>query len=179
MVVRLLSAYVEIEEHCRLNFGAVVGHLIFTIKNSRRRGTFLIDLTLIWVSGSKCRRQPPFAEGLEDAMSRESISIIVTIVVIALMFAWVPLVNFVCPPGWSSAEKPSSEEKEREKRKQGQSLQREPSAESTLQKAAPVSRLSSRRLRDQSRDLCEAISARGERGAARSQSTSYISSVQQ
>jgi hypothetical protein len=122
--------------------------------------------------GQLCRRQPPFAEGLEDAMSRESISIVVTIVVIALMFAWVPLVNIVCPPGWSSAEKESSEEKEPEKRKQGQSLQREPSAEASPQNAAPVSRLSSRRLRDQSRDLCEAISARGQRGGARSESTS-------
>ena len=112
-------------------------------------------------------------------MSKESISIVVTIVVIALMFAWVPLVNFVCPPGWSSAEKSSSDEEEREKAKHGQLLQRDTSPETTPQKAAPVSRLSSRRLREQSRDLCEAISARGERGMARSQSTvSRISSVQ-
>jgi hypothetical protein len=109
-------------------------------------------------------------------MSRESISIVVTIVVIALMFAWVPLVNLVCPPGWSSTEESSSEE---EKQKRGQSLHREPFPETPPQKGAPISRLSSRRLRDQSRDLSEAISARGERGATRSQPTSYISSANQ
>lgn len=99
-------------------------------------------------------------------MSKESISIIVTVVVIALMFAWVPLVNFVCPPGWSSKETSPDEEKERERGKE-----RQPPQQTGRPVAVPRSGLSSKRLRDQSRDLCEAISARGERGTARSQSS--------
>ena len=104
-------------------------------------------------------------------MSKESVSIIVTVVVIALMFAWVPLVNFVCPPGWSSKETSPDEENERE---------RQPTQQMRPPAAVPSSSLSSKRLRDQSRDLCAAISARGERGTARSQSSvSQISSASQ
>jgi hypothetical protein len=99
-------------------------------------------------------------------MSKESISIIVTVVVIALMFAWVPLVNFVCPPGWSSKETSPDEEKEREKGKERQRPQQTGPAA-----VVPTSGLPSKRLRDQSRDLCEAISARKGRGTARSHSS--------
>jgi cytochrome c oxidase assembly protein Cox11 len=50
-------------------------------------------------------------EALEKIMTT-----IITIAVIAIMFAWVPLLNYICPPGWSSA--PTSEEKkERETRR--------------------------------------------------------------
>jgi len=131
-------------------------------KNNRPGGTFLAALTPIGVSVSTAGVDLRFTEALEDVMSRESISIIVTVVVIALMFAWVPLVNFVCPPGWSSKEKAQDEEKDRK---------RQPAQPMRPPEMVPSSRLSSKRLRDQSRDLCAAISARGERGTARSQST--------
>jgi hypothetical protein len=99
-------------------------------------------------------------------MSKESISIIIAIVVIALMFAWVPLVNYVCPPGWSSKETSADEEKEPDSVKE-----RQPQKRTGRPDAVPVSGLSSKRLREKSRDLCEAISARRDRGIARSEST--------
>jgi hypothetical protein len=108
-------------------------------------------------------------------MSKESISIIIAIVVIALMFAWVPLVNYVCPPGWSSKETSADEEKEQDKVNE-----RQPPKRTGRPDAVPVSGLSSKRLREQSRDLCEAISARRDRVTARSESTaSQIPSASQ
>ena len=99
-------------------------------------------------------------------MSKESISITVAIVVIALMFAWVPLVNYVCPPGWSSKETSADEDK-----KPDRVNERQPPKQTVQPDAVQVSGLSSERLRKQSRDLCEAISARRDRGLARSEST--------
>jgi hypothetical protein len=109
---------------------------------------------------------PRLKEALEDVMSKESISIIIAIVVIALMFAWVPLVNYVCPPGWSSKETSADKEKE-----QDRVNERQPPKRTGRPDAVPVSGLSSKRLREQSRDLCEAISARRDRAMARSEST--------
>ena len=82
-------------------------------------------------------------------------SIIVTVGIIALMFAWVPCLNLICPPGWRSEKEESSEKKQDE----------------TREKKAPVSSLSSRRLADQSRDFLHALSARGEREMPRSQAS--------
>ena len=108
-------------------------------------------------------------------MSKESISIIVAIVVIALMFAWVPLVNYVCPAGWSSKEGSRDEEKEQERVNE-----RQPPKRTGHPDAVPVSGLSSKRLREQSRDLCEAISARRDRAMVRSEQTaSQIPSASQ
>ena len=90
----------------------------------------------------------PLLEAVEDVM----LNIIITVGIIALMFAWVPCLNLICPPGWRSEEE-SSEKKQDE----------------TREKKAPVSSLSSRRLADQSRDFLHALSARGEREMPRSQ----------
>ena len=48
-------------------------------------------------------------------MSADSIHIIITIGIIALMFAWVPLVNIICPPGWKSGGESSTENSTKKK----------------------------------------------------------------
>jgi len=78
--------------------------------------------------------------------------IIITVGVIALMFAWVPFLNLICPPGWKSVEESPAETKRDEPRG-----------------TASVSSLSSSRLADQSRDFLHALSARGELEKPRSQ----------
>jgi hypothetical protein len=91
-------------------------------------------------------------------MSANSIHIIVTVGIIALMFSWVPFVNRLCPPGFRSREKT---EKKGDDTRPGPSLQHAASPPANAPRPAPVSSLSSRRLADQSRDLLNAISARG------------------
>ena len=86
-----------------------------------------------------------------------SINFIVTVGIIALMFAWVPFLKLICPTGWGQAE--SSSEK-----KQGE----------TRPRTASVSSLSSRRLASQSHDLLHALSDRGGRGVPRSQTEMHI-----
>jgi hypothetical protein len=80
-------------------------------------------------------------------MSEDSIPILITVGIVALVFASVSFLNAFCPRGWRSAEKAFTEKKQ----------------------AASVSTLSSQRLADQSRDFLRALSAREERGIPRSQ----------
>ena len=84
-------------------------------------------------------------------MSSDSIHIIITIGIVILMFSWVPFVNIICPPGWRSV-KPS-EEKEDEKQQQKASMSRRPS----------------RRAANQSQEILQALSTRGNRQIPRSQ----------
>jgi hypothetical protein len=81
-----------------------------------------------------------------------SINFIVTVGIIALMFAWVPFLKVICPSGWGPGGS-SSENKQGE----------------TRPRTASVSSLSSRRLAKQSHDLLHALSDRGGRGVPRSQ----------
>jgi hypothetical protein len=127
--------------------------------------TFLFDLPHIGMPA--CRSGWPQFEAREGVMSSDSIHIIITVGIIALMFSWVPFVNVVCPPGFRSTEK--TEKKEREPRQQRPSLQSVAAPPASPAHRAPVSSLSSRRLADQSRDLLNAISARGEREIPRPQ----------
>jgi len=55
-------------------------------------------------------------------MSEDSIHNIIAIVVLVLMFSWVPLVNVVCPPGWRSTKESSTEKKERGRHQERQPL---------------------------------------------------------
>jgi hypothetical protein len=80
-------------------------------------------------------------------------SIIITVGIIVLMFAWVPFLYLVCPRKWRPDEESSPEKKQSE----------------TQQRTASVSSLSSKRLADQSGDFLHALSTRGERKISRSQ----------
>jgi hypothetical protein len=86
-----------------------------------------------------------------------SINFIVTVGIIALMFAWVPFLKLICPTGWG----PTGSSLEKMHRKQ---------QGETRPRTASVSSLSSRRLANQSHDLLHALSDRGGRGVPRSQS---------
>jgi hypothetical protein len=81
-----------------------------------------------------------------------SINLIVTVGIIALMFAWVPFLKLICPTGWGPTGSSS------EKKHHGE----------TRPRMASVSSLSSRRLANQSHDLFHALSDRGGRGVPRS-----------
>jgi hypothetical protein len=83
-------------------------------------------------------------------------SIIITVGIIVLMFAWVPFLDIICPRGWRSDEESSPEKKQSE----------------TRQRTASVSSLSSKRLADQSGDFLHALSTRGEQEIPRSQASS-------
>ena len=76
-------------------------------------------------------------------MSADSIHVIITVGIIALMFAWVPFLHVICPSAWR-VEEPPAEEKEKEVRKQ----------------KASVAPLSSGRLAEQSREFLHALSTR-------------------
>lgn len=115
--------------------------------------TFLRDLTLIWVAANLCG-SPQF-RGREDIMSADSIHIIVTVGIIALMFSWVPFVNGLCPPGFRSREKTGKKSYDARPETSPQHAASPPA------NPAQPSSLSSRRLANQSRDLLNAISARG------------------
>lgn len=91
-------------------------------------------------------------------MSADSIHIIITVGIIALMFSWVPFVNGLCPPGFRSKEKTGKKDHDT---RPGPSPQHAASPPADPPRRAPASSLSSRRLADQSRDLLNAISARG------------------
>jgi hypothetical protein len=108
-------------------------------------------------------------------MSADSIHIIITVGIIALMFSWVPFVNGLCPPGFRSREK--TEQKSHDTGR-GPSPQH---AASRPANSAQPSSLSSRRLAGQSRDLLNAMSARGrsDAGAPRIPQTSVEKSLSQ
>jgi hypothetical protein len=116
--------------------------------SSGMRVPFALRFTHIGVPGNSSGPSLSL-EAQEDVMSDDSIHLIITIGIIVLMFAWVPFVNIICPPGWRSAEKSSTEEE------QGETRQKTPSVSS-------LSSLSSRRLADQSRNFLHALSARQE-----------------
>ncbi len=85
-------------------------------------------------------------------MSNDTIHVIITIGIIALMFSWVPFINVICPPGWRSEERSSAKKKDNE-------VQRD---------KASVSSLTSRRLAEKSRDFLNALSSREGQGMPRS-----------
>lgn len=89
-------------------------------------------------------------------MSEDSISIIITVGIIALMLASVLYLNVIYRVRRRPAEESHTE------RQQDEAWQQRASASS-------LSSLSSRRLADQSRDLLHALSTRGERANPRSQ----------
>jgi hypothetical protein len=97
-------------------------------------------------------------------MSEKSIPLIITVAIIALMFSWLQVLNFAFPH-WHRALK--------RRRMKMMNLIRDKRGRVTFQtipvQAVAVSSLSSRRLADQSRDLRQALYAREERGASRSQ----------
>jgi hypothetical protein len=102
-------------------------------------------------------------------MSEQSIPLIVTAAAIALMFGWVQVLNFACPH-WRRALKRRRLKIMNPKRNRRDRRIDAPSHRATAQ-AAPSSSLSSRRLATQSRDLLQAISARGDGTASHSHST--------
>src|SRR5580704_9514528 len=89
-------------------------------------------------------------------MSEGSISILITVGIIALLFAWVSFLSTVWPAGWRLAEKSSKGKKQGETRRQAASV-------------SSLSSRSSRRLEDQSRDFLYALSARGGRETPRAE----------
>lgn len=91
-------------------------------------------------------------------MSDDSIHLIVTIAIIALMFAWVPFVNVICPPGWRSTRPSEKKETQPETQSLPQARPKRPVAV----EAAPVSSRS-RRHAEQSRELLQAMGSRGDR----------------
>ena len=91
-------------------------------------------------------------EAQEDVMS---INLLITVGIIALLFAWVPFLKLICPAGWGPAGRSSPEKMQDE----------------THQRTSSVSSLSSRRLANESHDLLNALSARGGRGVPRSHAT--------
>jgi hypothetical protein len=102
-------------------------------------------------------------------MSDRSIPLIVTVAILALMFAWVQLLNFAFPR-WRRFLKRRLLRSMRIKRSRKHGSFRILSDQSITDRQASVPR-SSRSLKDQSRDLFQALSAVGERGVSRSQPT--------
>lgn len=101
-------------------------------------------------------------------MSEESISLIITAAVIALMFAWVPLLNCFRSPRGKSTETSSAQKGEHETQQDRYPIKVIPYP--TIPAGAVlVSSLSSQRLREQSRDLHQALSARDSGAVSRSQ----------
>ena len=76
-------------------------------------------------------------------MSADSIHVVVTIGIIAVMFAWVPFLHVVCPSAWRVDEQP-----------------KEKKPEETRQQKASVAPLSSQGLAEKSRDFLQALSTR-------------------
>jgi hypothetical protein len=89
-------------------------------------------------------------------MSDDTVHVLVTVGIIALMFAWVPFLNVLCPPGWRSAVKSSKEKTDEGRRRETTS----------------VSSLTSRHLANQSRDFLEALSTRGGQKVSHAQNES-------
>ena len=102
-------------------------------------------------------------------MSEQSIPLIVTAAAIALMFGWIQVLNFACPH-WRRALKRRRLKIMNVKRNRRDYRIDAPSHRATAQEA-PRSSVSSRRLANQSRDLLQAISAKGDRAASHSHST--------
>ena len=101
-------------------------------------------------------------------MSDSSIPLIVTVAILALMFAWVQLLNFAFPRWRRSLKRRLLRSMHLHRGRRHGSL-RIPSHQSTTDRGGSVSR--SRRLKDQSRDLLQALSAVGERAVSRSRPT--------
>lgn len=76
-------------------------------------------------------------------MSADSIHVVVTVGIIAVMFAWVPFLHVICPNAWKIDEPPA-----------------EKKPEEARQPKASVAPLSSGRLADQSREILHALSTR-------------------
>src|ERR1700734_179126 len=87
--------------------------------------------------------RPPF-EAREGAMSADLIHVVVTIGIIAVMFAWGPVLHIICPSAWRAHEPP-----------------KEKQPEETRQQKDSVAPESSQRLAKQSRDFLHALSTRG------------------
>jgi hypothetical protein len=102
-------------------------------------------------------------------MSDRSIPFIVTIAILALMFAWVQLLNFAFPR-WRRSLKRRLLRSMHLHRGRRRASFRTPPRQSNADRGASIPR-SSRRLKDQSRDLLQALSAVGERAVSRSQPT--------
>jgi hypothetical protein len=73
-------------------------------------------------------------------MSADSVHVLVTVGVIALMFAWVPLLRIVCPNAWRVEDSPKEKKKD--------------------EKRPSVAPLSSRRFAEQSKEFLHALSTR-------------------
>jgi hypothetical protein len=99
-------------------------------------------------------------------MSDKSIPLIVTVVILALMFAWVQLLNFAFPR-WRRSIK-----RRLLKRMYLQRAKRRPNHRVSSRQSNPDhAPLSSHRLKNQSRDLLQALSAIGDRAVPRTQPT--------
>ncbi len=103
----------------------------------------------------------PQVELSGEGMYEESIHIVVTAGIIALMFAWVPILGAIFPPAWKPSERPCKGASSQRKRRY--------SARSQPVSVAP---LRSPRFSKQSREILEALSSRGERESSRSQAVS-------
>ena len=102
-------------------------------------------------------------------MSDDSIHLIVTIAIIAVMFAWVPFVNVICPPGWRSTRPSEKKEQEAQPEKSlPQARPPKPAQRAAPTQATPLS-TRSRRHAEQSRDLLQAMGSRGDREVVRPQ----------
>jgi hypothetical protein len=103
-------------------------------------------------------------------MSEKSIPLIIAVATIALMFGWLQVINFAFPHWHRALKRRRMKNLRRDRRGRVSNHPKIPA------QAVPLSSLSSRRLADKSRDLREAIYAREERGASRSQpATPHIS----
>jgi hypothetical protein len=103
-------------------------------------------------------------------MSEGSISLIVTVAIIAIMLAWVPMLNFLFSPRNQFAAASPAQKDADETHQDIRPFKVLPYP--TIPAGAVlVSSLSSQRLRNQSRDLRQALSARDSGASARSRST--------
>jgi hypothetical protein len=94
-----------------------------------------------------------------ECMSEDSIRIVITAGIIALMFAWVPILGVICPSLRKSLQSSNG------------SASREARSKKRCRPAS-VTPLASSRYADQSRDFLHALSTRGERESSRSQAVS-------
>lgn len=109
-------------------------------------------------------------------MSEKSIPLIAAVAIIALMFAWMQILNFASPR-WSRILRRLRLKRMKAKRDKGDHPYSVGFQQTITPHAGSVLPLSSRRLADRSRDLRQALSAR-ERGVSRSDpATPHISSL--
>ena len=118
---------------------------------------FFLRFTLMRIPATLSGFIPRRATG--ECMSEDSIRIVITAGIIALMFAWVPILGVICPSlrrSPKSSNGPASQEARSKKRC----------------RPASVTPLASSRYADQSRDFLHALSTRGDRESSRSQAVS-------